>query len=144
MQVATIRVCLAVGLGWLLGCSAPAQAPKPAPAVGAAATAIPAAAAAAPDAAVVRVGTLFGIGYPWYVGTERGYFQEQGIDLQTELFRSGAEMVALLANRQLDAAQAATNPGLFNALARGIPVRAAFDISHYGEGQQSHAVLARQ
>jgi ABC-type nitrate/sulfonate/bicarbonate transport system substrate-binding protein len=41
---------------------------------------------------------------PLFVGVDRGYWQEQGIDLETEALQSAADGIAFLANGQLDAA----------------------------------------
>jgi ABC-type nitrate/sulfonate/bicarbonate transport system substrate-binding protein len=115
---------------------------------------LPGSSSAAPTAAapatppgppsVVTVGTPSGVGYPFYIGMERGYFREQGIDLQHDNFRAGAEMVPLLANGQLDVSQQALIPGTFNAVLRGLPLKAILDASHAGPDQRSHATLVRK
>src|SRR5687767_13910579 len=97
-------------VGMLVACGAPAApAAKSPPAASTPAAASPAAtsgsasAPAAPAApppgppTAVTVGQVAAVMYPFYIGLERGYFREQGIDLQYETFRSGAEMVPLIA-----------------------------------------------
>jgi NitT/TauT family transport system substrate-binding protein len=61
-------------------------------------------------------------GVPIYVAVEKGYFQEQGIDLQFEPM-SGADSAAYLTTGQLDLALDAIAVGLFNAIERGADMR---------------------
>jgi NitT/TauT family transport system substrate-binding protein len=124
----------------------PAPTAKPAPVAGASPAAPSSAARVTPPGppSVVTVGTPAGVGYPFYIGMERGYFREQGIDLQHDNFRAGAEMVPLLANGQLDVSQQALVPSTFNAVLRDLPLKAILDGSHAGTDQRSHATLVRK
>lgn len=128
---------------WLSGCASsagPASAPAPAGAVSA-----PVATPTEPPApTVVRGGQVAAVAYPFYIGIERGYYQEQGIALQFETFRAGTDMVPLLASGQLDVGQQAVVPSTFHAVLRGLPLRAILDASRAIPGQQSHAVLVRK
>jgi NitT/TauT family transport system substrate-binding protein len=123
--------------------SAPAAAPPAATSGSAPAPAAPAAPPPGPPTAVT-VGQVAAVMYPFYIGLERGYFREQGIDLQYETFRSGAEMVPLIASGQLDISQQAVIPGTFNAVLRGVPMKAILDASHATPDQRSHATLVRK
>ena len=67
---------------------------------------------------------------PMFVALERGYFAEQGIDLEMVVFDSGAQMVAPGAAGQLDAITGILGPGLFNALARGVELKALVPFSY--------------
>jgi NitT/TauT family transport system substrate-binding protein len=60
---------------------------------------------------------------PIYVALEKGYFREQGIDLQLESSAGVADIVAFLATGDLDTASGATTVGLFNAFDRGADFR---------------------
>jgi NitT/TauT family transport system substrate-binding protein len=60
---------------------------------------------------------------PLVLGLARGYFQEQGIDLQVEYFDSGVNIVPALATNRLDVGEGSLTPGLFNAYARGVDLR---------------------
>jgi NitT/TauT family transport system substrate-binding protein len=64
-----------------------------------------------------------------FVGEAKGFFDEQGVDLQTENFRSAVDMVPLLATGQLDAGHGGTNAGFFNAVLVGSPLRIVSDVS---------------
>src|SRR5581483_5220416 len=100
--------------------------------------------AAPPPAATLRAGTIANAAYTFYVAAERGYFQEQGIDLQQEVFSGGNDMTASLATGQLDVGQTAVQVSLLNALLREVPVRAIFDTNHFGVGQPGYGVVARK
>jgi NitT/TauT family transport system substrate-binding protein len=75
--------------------------------------------------AVVRLGNTQGLAGGLQVAVERGYFQEQGIDLKQEEFHSTTEIVPPLTTGQLDAGSTTPNASLFNALARGIRITMA-------------------
>jgi NitT/TauT family transport system substrate-binding protein len=57
-----------------------------------------------------------------FVAKESGYFEEEGLDVDLKRFRSGGDMVALLATGNLDVGTGGSTPGLFNAYLRGINV----------------------
>jgi len=57
---------------------------------------------------------------PLYLAVERGYFAEQRIEVELERIQSGADVVALLANGQLDTAVGAVAASAFNAFDRGV------------------------
>src|SRR5579884_877602 len=140
---------VALVLSACAGSATPAQAPPSA--AGAAPTAAPAeaatreAASAAPaQLTVVRGGQVAAVAYPYYIGIERGYYQEQGIDLQFETFRAGADMVPMIASDQLDVSQQAVVPSTFTAVLRGVRMKGILDASRSSPGQQSHAVIVRK
>jgi NitT/TauT family transport system substrate-binding protein len=61
---------------------------------------------------------------PLYIGQERGYFAQQGIELQTVAINGALDaQVPQLANGQLDVGGGAFLPGLVNAVGRGLPIR---------------------
>lgn len=55
-----------------------------------------------------------------FVALESGYFKKEGLDVELQRFRSGGDMVAVLATNNLDVGSGGATPGLFNAYARGI------------------------
>jgi NitT/TauT family transport system substrate-binding protein len=75
--------------------------------------------------AVVRLGNTQGLAGGLQIAVERGYFQEQGIELKQEEFNSTTEIVPPLTTGQLDAGSTTPNASLFNALARGIRITLA-------------------
>src|SRR5437667_394831 len=60
---------------------------------------------------------------PLFVGLDRGYWEEQGIDLQLEQVQSAADAIAFLATGQLDASFGAIAVALYNAINQGLDVR---------------------
>jgi NitT/TauT family transport system substrate-binding protein len=57
-----------------------------------------------------------------FVAEESGYFRDEGLQVELQRFRSGGDMVALLATGSLDVGSGGSTPGLFNAYLRGINV----------------------
>jgi NitT/TauT family transport system substrate-binding protein len=139
-------VVLAV-VGMLMACAGPAASPPAAkPPAAASAPTAPALAAAAPPGPLtqVTVGQVAAVLYPFYIGIERGYFKEQGIEIQYDTFRGGGEMVPLIAQGQLDVSQQAVVPATFNAVLRNVSMKAILDASRGSPGQHSHATLVRK
>ncbi|HEY7060536.1 MAG TPA: ABC transporter substrate-binding protein [Chloroflexota bacterium] len=54
---------------------------------------------------------------------EKGYLAEQGVEVEFVDVATGQDVIAPLANSQLDVAVGAVSPGLFNAIARGIDIK---------------------
>ena len=158
-----VVLCLIV---LLLGLAcAPGSQPAPKPSAGAlptaptgsAASAAPTAAAPATSAGArpadapltppvtVRVGVVgstsdAGI----YIAQERGYFREQGIELELSQFQTGPQMVPPLASGQLDVGGGAPSAGLVNALTRDIPIRIVADKGSTPPGFGYLGVLVRK
>ncbi len=82
---------------------------------------------------------------PLYIALDRGYFQEQGLDLELVRFQTGPAMMAPLAAGQIDVAVGAPGASLFNAIARDIPLRIVADKgSGEFQGKSYTALLARR
>jgi ABC-type nitrate/sulfonate/bicarbonate transport system substrate-binding protein len=62
-----------------------------------------------------------------YIGMEKGYFREQGIEIELSEFQAAQQMVPLLGTGQLDVGGGATSAGLINAVALEIPIRIVAD-----------------
>ncbi len=82
-----------------------------------------------------------------FVGIDKGYFAEQGIEVEPVFFRSGAELVPSLSTGQIDLA--ATSPGaaLYNALGQGVNAKIVADYFVPGPtqpGGDPNAVTLRQ
>jgi NitT/TauT family transport system substrate-binding protein len=94
---------------------------------------------------VVKVGTLAAVGDAgWWIGIDRGYFQEAGIELSYETFDSAAAMVAPLASGQLDIGGGAISAGLYNAIARGVEIKAVADKSSSPPGHGTIGLVVRK
>jgi ABC-type nitrate/sulfonate/bicarbonate transport system substrate-binding protein len=79
-----------------------------------------------------------------YVGIERGYFRELGLAIEIIPFNGAAEMFQPLAASQLDMGTADTGAGIFNALARGLPLRFVADSNHVEPGHSPTAWIIRK
>ena len=70
-----------------------------------------------------------------YIAMDKGYFAEQGIDIDLSRFPGTDAYLASLATSELDFGTVDMNAGLFNALGRGIDLRLVADRGHTPPGQ---------
>lgn len=153
MHRAIVALLLAATL--LAGCTAPsappASAKPPASAAGVTPTAAAPSAATAPAAvgggAPPRESIKHGYvailpGAPNFIAQERGYFADQGIDVDWTVFDSGALMVQPTAAGQLDVMVGVPGPSFFNALARDITLKIVADQSRAPLGLMLRRELA--
>jgi len=76
----------------------------------------------------VRIGLLFSTSDSGVlIALDKGYFKDEGINVQTHRFQSLVNMVAPLGAGQLDIAGGALAAGLFNAAARDVPLKIVAD-----------------
>jgi len=76
------------------------------------------------DKAVVRLGYVpVMIFAPIYIGIERGYFDQEGIDVKSTPVAGGSDSVVQLAAGNFDAAVGGLGAGLFNAAHQGLEFR---------------------
>ena len=141
----------------LMACAAPA-APPPAPTAApappkpaasaplAAATSAPATAPTAPTVQSVRTGIL-----PTNLGNAglllaqaRGYFREQGVELELQNFDGGVQMIAPLAAGQLDVGAGGPGAVLYNAAERDITIKVVGDNGSTPPGFGWQALLVRK
>jgi NitT/TauT family transport system substrate-binding protein len=152
---------VAVLLGLIGGCGAPAAAPAATPplapaASGPAQTTVPASAAAVEPAAAatvqpprppvkMRVGAIGLSGeIGMFLAQERGYFQDEGLEVEFESFRSAAEAMPALASGELAASGGAPDPSVFNATRRDVGVKLISSLSIVKPGDAGAALVIRQ
>lgn len=83
----------------------------------------------------VRVAVTAGLAdAPIIIGKERGYFAAEGIELEPVVFASAAQAIAPLASKDLDVAGGAISAALYNAVERGVNLKAVADRSHTSAG----------
>jgi NitT/TauT family transport system substrate-binding protein len=93
----------------------------------------------------VRFATQFASGgVPLYLAVDRGYFQQEGIDLDFVPFSSNSEMVPALATDQVEAGGISLNVATMNALARGVRLKAMLDQGSLRPGYGFTALLIRK
>src|SRR5215218_9480579 len=134
-------------LAGLLACAPPATPPQPtAPVTAPTSTAATAPAAEpAPARATVRHGDIrIASAAGIYLAVERGYFAEQGLDVRLETFASAVEQIPALANSQIEIGIGAVSAGLFNAVARGVPLKLTLDFGRNLPNRSAGSVAVRK
>jgi NitT/TauT family transport system substrate-binding protein len=119
-----------------------AAAPAAKPPAGAAAPAQPTAPPAPVTIRLGSVGSVTDAGF--FIGIDRGYYREQGLDLDVTPFDSAARMVVPLSAGQLEIGGGSHSAGLFNAVNRGIDVRLVADKGSALPGHGFQALLFRR
>ncbi len=100
---------------------------------------------ASPSLTKVRIGQVGGVSdAAFFIATDKGYFREQGIELDTTRFDSAARMIAPLGTGQLDVGGGAPSAGLLNAIARDIPVKIVADKGNMNPGHGYEAMVVRK
>lgn len=66
---------------------------------------------------------------PFYVAIAKGYFKEQGLNVELQSFRTGAEMVAPLSLGQLDFGSGEVGTAFYNAVHQDLDIRAVLSQS---------------
>jgi len=98
-----------------------------------------------PEIGTVTFGYLPLLGYaPVYIGFEKGYFEEEGIQLELISFKSGSFMMPLLATGDLDIGGGQPGTELFNAVHQGLPIKMVGAISKQTEGHDTVPILVRK
>lgn len=69
-----------------------------------------------------------------YLAIDRGYFEDVGLEVELSNFSNSGEMIAPLANDDIQVAGGAVAPGLWNSVARGLDIRAVADKGSTPEG----------
>jgi NitT/TauT family transport system substrate-binding protein len=99
---------------------------------------------AADNPTVVQVGVNGALTEaPFHIAQNKGYFQAEGLDVHFVPFVSAAFMIAPLGAGQLDAGGGAPTAGLYNAVARGIDVRAVADLGSDPPGYGFQKLIVR-
>ena len=108
--------------------------------IGAAAILMLASAGACAEGDKVRVGVYASISdAPLYVAIDKGYFKEQGLDVELLEINSGAAMMTQLASGDMDASGGTPGAGVYNAVRQGIPFKIVAD---KGSAQPGHGYFA--
>lgn len=85
--------------------------------------------ASAQETPVIKVGVTTALTTaPVYISDRMGFFKDEGLAVEIVNFGSAAAMVAPLGASQLDVGAGVISAGLYNAVARGIHVRAVADL----------------
>jgi NitT/TauT family transport system substrate-binding protein len=79
-----------------------------------------------------------------YIALEKGYFREQGLDVDLQPAGSLTDAAPLVATGEIAVYGGGTGLPLYNAVLRGIPIKAVADKSHEEPGYPFKAALARK
>ena len=79
-----------------------------------------------------------------YVADKKGYFREEGLDVQFVAFDSAARMVTSMAGGDLQVIAGAASAALYNALARGVDIRIVADKVSTPPGRTSQTLIVRK
>ncbi len=81
----------------------------------------------------------------FYLAQERGYFKEQGLNVEIiEFGSSGAEILPVLASDQLQVGGGSVSPALFNAIKGGVAVKVVADKALIDPLSAHDAILVRK
>ena len=117
------------------------------PVVSAALAGVMAASFAGPLRAVdkVTVGTGGSAGdAPFYIAQDKGYFKNEGLDVNLIILDSGAKVIAPLGTGELDVGSGALSVGFWNAMLRGLKFRVVADRGHTEKGYLYQTVFMRK
>jgi NitT/TauT family transport system substrate-binding protein len=81
---------------------------------------------------------------PVYLGFERGYFAEEGLDVEAIRIQAAGDTIPLLATGQLDVASGGAAAALYNAVARGADVRMVLDVGSTLPGFPLYSLAVRK
>lgn len=80
---------------------------------------------------------------PFYMAIEKGYFKSEGVEIALEPFNSAVQAIAPLSTNQLQVVGGGLSAGLFNAFARGWPVKIALPRTRDVPGYSSDTLIVR-
>lgn len=81
---------------------------------------------------------------PIFVAMAKGFFDAEGVQVETEGFASGAKMIQPLSMGQLQAASGGVTAGLFNAIATGADIRVVADKGQGRTGNEYVHLVVRK
>jgi NitT/TauT family transport system substrate-binding protein len=97
------------------------------------------------ESATVRVGTAQSASdAAIFIADKKGYFEEQGIQIELTPFRSAAETVPSLGSGELDVAGGSPSAGMYNAVARGLDIKNVADKGSHPPRHGYSALLVRK
>lgn len=79
-----------------------------------------------------------------WIGVAKGYFEQEGIEPEINVFQTAADMVAPLAAGQLDVGAGAPGVGLAQAVMRGIDIKIVADQATLVPGSGYQAIIVRR
>jgi NitT/TauT family transport system substrate-binding protein len=81
---------------------------------------------------------------PFYIAYDKGFFKDEGLDVDLIVLDSGAKVIAPLGTGELDVGSGALSVGFWNALVRGVKFRIVADRGHTEPGYLYQTVFMRK
>jgi len=81
---------------------------------------------------------------PFYIAHDKGFFKDEGLDVDLIVLDSGAKVIAPLGTGELDVGSGALSVGFWNALLRGVKFRIVADRGHAEPGYLYQTVFMRK
>src|ERR1700756_4201305 len=81
---------------------------------------------------------------PFYIAYDKGFFKDEGLDVDLIVLDSGAKVIAPLGTGELDVGSGALSVGFWNALTRGVKFRIVADRGHAEPGYLYQTVFMRK
>ena len=81
---------------------------------------------------------------PFHIAYDKGFFKDEGLDVDLIVLDSGAKVIAPLGTGELDVGSGALSVGFWNALVRGIKFRIVADRGHAQPGYLYQTVFMRK
>jgi NitT/TauT family transport system substrate-binding protein len=81
---------------------------------------------------------------PFYIAYDKGFFKDEGLDVDLIVLDSGAKVIAPLGTGELDVGSGALSVGFWNALIRGVKFRIVADRGHAEPGYLYQTVFMRK
>lgn len=98
-----------------------------------------------PEFGTVQVGTMPVLGAaPTFFAFEKGYFVDEGLQVELQSFNSASYMIPLLATGDLDVGVGQPGTELFNAIHQGLDIKIAFPAGTQVKGYDSNPFLVRK
>ena len=81
---------------------------------------------------------------PYFIADSKGYFRDEGLDVEILPFPSGAKMISSLSTGDLDVSGGAVSAGLYNANEREISIKIVADKARNAPGYGFESILVRK
>lgn len=81
---------------------------------------------------------------PFYLAVDRGYFQDEGLDVHFVPAKTTSEVALLLSTGKVDFAGVGPDPALFNAMERGIELKMLASAAVFTARSHASGVVVRQ